>query len=85
MDVIEGLLEPYVLPEAHPDTLGSKNSLANAYLSAGRVREAIPLFEQALAECERVLGHDHRETFRVRNNLADARQQAESEGDAAPT
>jgi tetratricopeptide (TPR) repeat protein len=74
-----------VLGPAHPDSLGSRNSLGYAYPSAGRVREAIPLFELALADCERVLGHGHRETIRVGTNLADARRQAESKGNAAPS
>ena len=38
------------------DTLNSRNSLATAYLSAGRVTEAIPLFEQTLAVRQRLLG-----------------------------
>ena len=32
-----------------PGTLNSRNSLAAAYLAAGRVAHAIPLFEQTLA------------------------------------
>ena len=40
----------------HPDTLNSRNSLAAAYLAAGRVAEAIPLFEQTLAVRQRHVG-----------------------------
>ena len=56
----------------HPETLSSRNNLANAYQSAGRLAEAIPLFERTLADCERVLGPDHPDTLTSRNNLASA-------------
>ena len=60
----------------HPDTLNSRNSLAAAYLAAGRVAEAIPLFEQILAVRQRVLGPDDSETLISQNNLASAYQDA---------
>ena len=60
----------------HPDTLNSRNSLAAAYLAAGRVDEAIPLFEQILAVRQRTLGHDDSETLVSQNNLASAYQDA---------
>ena len=60
----------------HPDTLNSRNSLAAAYLAAGRVAEAIPLFEQILAARQRVLGPDDPETLISQNNLASAYQDA---------
>ena len=60
----------------HPDTLNSRNSLAAAYLAAGRVAEAIPLFEQTLAVRQRLLGPDHPETLTSQNNLASAYQDA---------
>ena len=60
----------------HPDTLNSRNSLAAAYLAAGRVDEAIPLFEQILAVRQRVLGSDDSETLVSQNNLASAYQDA---------
>ena len=47
----------------HPDTLTSRNNLAGAYQSAGRLDEAIPLYEQTLADRERVLGADHPDTL----------------------
>ena len=43
---------------------------------AGRTAEAITLFEQTLADRERVLGADHPETLATRNNLAAARRAA---------
>ena len=60
----------------HPDTLNSRNSLAAAYLAAGRVAEAIPLFEQTLAVLQRQLGPDHPDTLTSQNNLASAYQDA---------
>ena len=59
----------------HPDTLTSRNNLAEAYREVGRYAEAIPLYEQALADLERVLGPDHPLTLTLRNNLAEAYQQ----------
>ena len=61
-----------VLGETHPDTLTSRNNLARAYRDAGRLEEAIPLFERTLADCERVLGETHPTTLTTRDNLAGA-------------
>jgi tetratricopeptide (TPR) repeat protein len=60
----------------HVDTLNSRNSLAAAYLAAGRVDEAIPLFEQILAVRQRTLGPNDAETLVSQNNLASAYQDA---------
>ncbi len=68
----------------HPDTLNSRNSLAAAYLAAGRVADAIPLFEQILAGRERLLGPDHSDTLTSRNNLASAYQDADRAAEAIP-
>ena len=68
---LERLLGP-----GHPDTLNSRNSLAAAYLAAGRVADAIPLFEQTLVVLQRQLGPDHPDTLTSRNNLASAYQDA---------
>src|SRR5271166_4872415 len=68
----------------HPDTLNSRNSLAAAYLAAGRVADAIPLFEQTLAGRERLLGPDHSDTLTSRNNLASAYQDAGRAAEAIP-
>jgi len=61
-----------VLGPDHPDTLTSRNNLANAYQAAGRTDEAITLHEQNLTARERVLGPDHPDTLTSRNNLAAA-------------
>jgi tetratricopeptide (TPR) repeat protein len=53
-----------------PETLSSRNNLAFAYHAAGRPAEAIPLYEQTLADRERILGPDHPDTLGSRNNLA---------------
>ena len=71
LSVVEEVLGP-----DHPDTLVSRNNLASAYESAGRLGEAIPLYEQVLADRVRVLGDDHPHTLTSRNNLAHAYQAA---------
>ena len=73
-----------VLGPDHPDTLASRNNLANAYRAAGRAAEAIPLHEQTLADRERVLGPDHPDTLTSRNNLAVAYQAAGRAAEAIP-
>ena len=60
----------------HPDTLNSRNSLAAAYQAAGRIAEAIPVFEQTLVGRERTLGPNHPDTLTSQNNLAAAYQDA---------
>jgi hypothetical protein len=52
-----------VLGDDHPDTLTSRNNLASAYASAGRVAEATTLYEQVLTDRQRVLGDDHPDTL----------------------
>ena len=52
-----------VLGAGHPDTLTSRNNLAYAYESAGRLEEAIPLYERTLSDRERVLGAGHPDTL----------------------
>ncbi|MFC0567396.1 tetratricopeptide repeat protein, partial [Plantactinospora siamensis] len=61
-----------VLGEEHPNTLRSRNNLAYAYRAAGRLGEAIPLYEATLVARERVLGEEHPDTLASRNNLAAA-------------
>jgi len=68
----------------HPDTLNSRNSLAAAYRDAGRVAEAIPLFELTLAAREQVLGPSHPHTVTSRINLAAAYRDAGRVAEAIP-
>jgi tetratricopeptide (TPR) repeat protein len=54
----------------HPDTLESRNNLAEAYRLAGRAADAVPLFEGVIKAFEAKLGPDHPDTLTSRNNLA---------------
>ena len=54
----------------HPDTLASCNNLACAYQAAGKLEEAITLYEQNLTDYTRILGPNHPSTLTSRNNLA---------------
>ena len=58
--------------EDHPNTLISRNNLASAYESAGRLNEAITLYEQVLTARTRILGKDHPDTLATLNALASA-------------
>ena len=60
----------------HPSTLASRNNLAYAYQTAGRLDEAIALYEQNLKDRTRILGPHHPDTLASRNNLAYAYQDA---------
>ena len=60
----------------HPSTLTARLSLASAYREAGRLHEAIELFEQNLDDRTRILGSHHPDTLTSRNNLAFAYQTA---------
>mgnify|MGYP000099371576 CR=1 FL=1 len=66
----------------NPYTLISRNNLACAYREAGRLDEAIDLFEQVLADRLRVLEPDHLDILVSRNNLAAVYELAERLDDA---
>ena len=66
----------------HPSTLASRNNLADAYRDAGRLDEAIALYEQILEDRTRILGPHHPSTLTSRNNLAYAYQDAGRLNDA---
>ena len=51
-------------------------AIASAYVSTGRLSEAIALLEQLLTDSIRVLGEDHPNTLTSRNNLAGAYESA---------
>src|SRR5262249_20985582 len=51
-------------------TLITMNNLAGTYYEVGRVREAIPLAEEALERGERTLGRDHTTVLTSLNTLA---------------
>ena len=69
------LLDETLGPD-HPRTLTARGNLAVAYQSAGRLDQAVLLFEQVLAAHEHVLGPDHPGTLAARNNLAGAYESA---------
>ena len=60
----------------HPSTQASRNNLAGAYQDAGRLDDAITLYEQTLDDRTRTLGPRHPDTLLSRNNLATAYQTA---------
>ena len=66
----------HVMGPDHPDTLILCNNLAGAYKSAGRLTQAITLYEQVLTDRTRILGNDHPQTLSSRNNLAGAYQRS---------
>ena len=72
------------LGPGHPDALASRNNLAGAYRKAGRLDEAIPLYEQTLKDRTRILGHHHPDALASRNNLAGAYQEAGRLEEAIP-
>ena len=51
-------------------------AIAYAYLSAGRITEAIALYEKVITDRTRILGQDHPHTLTSRNNLAGAYREA---------
>ena len=63
----------------HPDTLTTRNNIADWTGQAGDARGALDLSTALLPDQQRVLGPDHPDTLTTRNNLADWTGQA---GDA---
>ena len=60
----------------HPGTLTTLNNLASAYQAAGRLPEAIALFERVRDAQIAKLGPDHPDTLNTLDNLARAYQDA---------
>jgi hypothetical protein len=54
----------------HSDTLVSMNNLAEGYRAAGKLDQALPLYEQTLALMKVKRGPDHPDTLSSMNNLA---------------
>lgn len=54
----------------HPDTLASMSRLATCYRVAGKLDQALPLYEETLRLRKAVLGPDHPKTLESMNNLA---------------
>jgi tetratricopeptide (TPR) repeat protein len=59
------------LGRAHPQSVLVRDRLSAAYSAAGRMSEAMPIFETALADRELELGPDHPDTLAARVKLAD--------------
>ena len=73
LTITESVTQAYdTLGADHPETLTSRNNLANAYQDAGRLNEAIALYEQALTDSTRILGPNHLYTLAAQSNLANA-------------
>jgi tetratricopeptide (TPR) repeat protein len=61
-----------LLGPGHASTRTARDSLAAAYVAAGRPADAIGIQEQLLAEREKALGRDHPETLTALSGLARA-------------
>ena len=61
-----------ILGPDQSDALRARHNLASAYCDAGRLDQAIALFEQNLIDYTRVLGPHHPHTLASRNSLASA-------------
>jgi tetratricopeptide (TPR) repeat protein len=70
------------LGPGHPKTWTARSDLAATYRAAGHTGAAIALFEQVLADHERVLGPDHLDTWTARGDLAEAYRAAGRAGEA---
>jgi tetratricopeptide (TPR) repeat protein len=60
----------HLLGSGHGQSVLARDRLAAAYEKAGRMAEAMSVFEAALGDRERNLGSDHPETLAARVNLA---------------
>ena len=71
-----------ILGAQHPHALLTCHSLAQAYHDAGRVSDAIAIFEPLLAARKRILGTEHPEALRTCHSLAHAYQEVGRTADA---
>ena len=58
-----------VLGRDHPDTLTTRNNIADWTGRVGDAREALRLFAELLPDRERVLGRDHPDTLRTQEAI----------------
>ena len=61
-----------LLGSTDPATLGSRLALARAYQQAGRLAEALPLFEAVVADFEATLGAAHPHTLASRQRCSES-------------
>ena len=71
-----------ILGHGHASALVALDHLAATYENAGRLTDAIPLLERALADHERIQGASHTDTVRARGSLAEAYEAAGRRADA---
>ena len=72
----------HLLGPAHAQSVQARDRLAGAYSSAGRLAEAMSVFEAALADRDRGLGPEHPDTMAARVNLANSYQAAGRDAEA---
>ncbi len=80
-----GTLTPRKLCDRHAgndqtQTVAFRHDVADAYLAAGDLDRAMPLYEQALADCERLYGPGRPMTRNVSEKLAAARREPQWRG-----
>jgi tetratricopeptide repeat protein len=74
---LAGLRLPRAGPGRHPPQHpGLPQQPRQSYQTAGRLDEAIPLFERTRTDAAQILGDTHPDTLGSRNNLAEAYQAA---------
>jgi len=66
-------------------TASSLNNLAEAYQNQGAYAKAEPLYLRALAIFEKILGSNHPNTIKVRENLEQCRKASAIEEPTSPT
>lgn len=72
----------HLLGPGHAQSVLARDRLAAAYSTAGRLAEAMSVFEAALADREQALGADHPDTETARANLAHSYQAAGRDAEA---
>ena len=66
--------------ENHLNVALSLNNLAELYFCQGKYSEAEPLYIQAVEIAERVLGENHPDTVKYRNNFEELRKEQGEDG-----
>jgi tetratricopeptide (TPR) repeat protein len=72
----------HLLGPGHAQSMLARDRLAAAYSSAGRLAEAMSVFEAAVADREQTLGPDHPDTANARMNLAQSYRAAGRDAEA---
>jgi tetratricopeptide (TPR) repeat protein len=77
-----GATSTQLLGHGHAQSLLARERLADAYAAAGRLSEALPVFEAALIDREATFGPQHPETVNARLSVANALHAAGRESEA---